>query len=141
MRKNLTSAALFVALAVLCVVGAARPDDARDKLVGDWSGESICVGDRPACHDEKVVYHVSKTAGKSDTVTIAADKIVDGKPDAMGELECKYDAEKRTLTCEFTRGRTHGVFELEVKGNVIEGHLFILPERTVGRRIKVSKDK
>lgn len=28
-------------------------------ITGDWSGESICVGEIGACKDEQVVYHIS----------------------------------------------------------------------------------
>src|SRR5918911_659020 len=50
------------------------------RLVGDWSGESVCVNKEkfPACHDEQVGYHVVVASGKTDTVTITADKIVNG---------------------------------------------------------------
>src|SRR5690349_21935334 len=53
------------------------------KLVGDWTGESICVNKEkfPACHDEQVVYHLVLASGKTDTVTLSADKIVNGKPE------------------------------------------------------------
>ena len=115
--------------------------DNREKLIGDWTGESICQGYHPACHDEKVVYHISKTPDKPDTVTLAADKIVDGKSELMGILEFKYDSEKGTLTNEFTRGNTHGLWELTVKGDTMEGTLIILPDKTIGRRVKVKKVK
>src|SRR5438477_9370336 len=47
-------------------------------LAGDWTGESICVGDNPSCHDEKIVYHISIDPTDPTKVKIAADKIVDG---------------------------------------------------------------
>src|SRR6185503_16292342 len=73
------------------------------KLVGDWVGESVCVNKEkfPACNDEHVVYHVVVASGKTDTVTITADKIVNGKPEAMGTFDFVYDARRRTLTSEF----------------------------------------
>ena len=113
------------------------------KLVGDWFGESICVNKEkfPACHDEQVVYHVVVASGKTDTVTIAADKIVNGKPQAMGTFDFVYDARKQTLTSEFKNDRVHIIFEFAVKGDLLEGTLSSLPERTLARRIKVKKDK
>jgi hypothetical protein len=72
-------------------------------------------------------------------VTIAADKIVNGKPEEMGVLECKYDSAKSTLTCEFTVNGTHGVFEFTVKGDEMDGTLKILPAGTLGRRIHVKR--
>src|SRR5437016_2301150 len=63
-------------------------------ITGDWTGESICAGNNPACHDEKVVYHISIDPSDSAKVKIAADKIVDGKPQPMGVIDLKYDAGK-----------------------------------------------
>jgi hypothetical protein len=111
------------------------------KLVGDWFGESICVNKEkfPACHDEQVVYHIVVASGKTDTVTISADKIVNGKPEAMGTFDFIYDAKRRTLTSEFKNERVHIIFEFTVKGDVLEGTLSHLPEKTVVRQIKVKK--
>ena len=122
-----------------------KPEGAQDgeisKLVGDWFGESICVNKEkfPACKDEQVVYHVALASGKKDTVTIAADKIVNGKPEAMGPFDFIYDARTRTLISEFKNDRVHIIFELAVKGDLLEGTLSSLPEKTLVRRIKVKK--
>ncbi|MBV8860050.1 MAG: hypothetical protein JOZ02_24175 [Acidobacteria bacterium] len=95
----------------------------------------------PACHDERVVYHVVLAPGRTDAVTIAADKIVNGKPEAMGTFDFVYDARRQTLTSEFKNERVHAIFELAVRGDLLEGTLSTLPERTLVRRIKVKKDK
>src|SRR2546423_3073604 len=97
-------------------------------LTGDWTGESICVGNNPSCHDEKVVYHISIDPSDSTKVKIAADKIVDGKPDPMGVIDLKYDAAGQTLTGELQNSRNHGVWEFSIKGNIIQGGLYILPD-------------
>lgn len=111
-----------------------------EDLIGDWRGESICVNKEkfPACKDEKVVYHIKKT-DKADTVTIAANKIVNGAEEEMGEIDFVFDKEKQTLKGEFQNQRYHGSFEFEVKDGVISGHLFDLPARTIVRDISVKK--
>lgn len=113
------------------------------QLAGDWSGESICVNKEkfPACHDEQVVYHIVVASGKTDAVTITADKIVNGKPEVMGTFDFGYDARRRTLTSELKNDRMHIIFELAVKGDILEGTLSTLPDRTLVRRIKLKKDK
>jgi hypothetical protein len=122
-----------------------KPAGAQDgeisKLVGDWFGESVCVNKEkfPSCNDEKVVYHVVVASGKTDTVTITAEKIVNGNSEPMGTFDFIYDARRRTLTSEFNNGRVHIIFELAVKGDLLEGTLSNLPERTLVRRIKVRK--
>lgn len=109
------------------------------KLLGDWIGESICTEKAgSACHDEKVIYHITKLA-EPDKVRLAADKIVNGKPEEMGVLDFTYDAEKGILSGEFRNARYHGLWEYTVKDNTMEGTLSLLPERTVVRRIKVKK--
>ena len=124
-----------------------RPNGAQgsevSKLVGNWSGESICVDKEkfPSCNDEQIVYRIVIANGKPNTVTVTADKIVNGKPETMGVLDFVYDAQKRMLTSEFKNSRVHVIFELAVQGSVLEGTLATLPERTLVRRIKVKKDE
>ena len=110
-------------------------------LTGDWTGESICFGNNPSCHDEKVVYHISIDTADSTKVKIAADKIVDGKPEWMGDVYLKYDPAKQTLTGDLESSRFHGVWEFSIKGNIIEGGLYILPDRATGRKIRVQKSE
>ena len=112
------------------------------ELVGKWSGESVCINKEkfPACNDEQVVYRIVVATGKSDAVTITADKVVNGKPETMGVFDFVYDTQKRMLTSEFKNSRVHLIFELAVKGDLLEGTLAALPDRTLIRRIKVKKD-
>jgi hypothetical protein len=150
LRRQLTVAVITIGIAVIGAsmfaigFGAQSSGSAADdgsKLVGDWTGESICVGNNPSCHDEKVIYHVSKSSTEANKYTIAADKIVDGKPEPMGILDFKYDGKKGTLVGEFQNSRYHGLWEYTVKGNVMEGTLSLLPDRTIVRRIKVKKEE
>ena len=135
--------AMIISAACLLMGGQGATIAARDAgsdLVGNWIGESICVGNRPACHDEQVIYRITKAPDASGNVTITADKIVNGKPELMGVLDFKYDSEKRTLVCDFTRGDTHGLWEFTVNGNTMEGTLMVLPDKTLVRRVKVKKE-
>lgn len=147
-RKRLTGG--VVVLAMLCAAlpsagGRATGRAQRfaadgSKLVGNWTGESLCVGNHPACHDEKVIYRITRPPDAKGIVSIAADKIVDGKPEPMGVLDLKYDGEKGTLVGEFTNARYHGLWEFTVKGDVMEGTLSLLPAKEIVRRVKVRKD-
>ena len=109
-------------------------------LAGDWSGESICVGETGACHDEQVVYHISVDAGDATKVKIAADKIVNGKPERMGDIILKYDSGKHTLIGDLVGPRYRGVWEFTVKENMIWGTLSLLPERRIVRQIRVTQN-
>ena len=128
-------------MAVLLSMPLSVAEGQTSSLAGDWTGESICVGNNPSCHDEQVVYHISVDQSDATKVKIAADKIVNGKPEWMGDIELKYDAAKQTLTGELQNARYRGVWEFTVKGNIIEGGLSILPERVIGRKIRVQKNE
>ena len=120
-------------------IGFSVAESQTVSLAGDWIGESICFGNNSSCHDEKVVYHISIDPTDATKVKIAADKIVDGKPEFMGDIFLKYDAAKQTLTGDLQSPRYRGVWEFTVKGNTIEGSLVILPDKTIGRRIRVTR--
>lgn len=153
---RVTNVAAFVLVAMLVMFGvilaSALPEFRRDarrdeqdsdslsKVLGDWEGESVCVDkNRPACRDELVIYHIVKKEGAHDTVTVAADKIVDGQPEQMYVLDLKYDDAGGTLKGEFNVNGTRGVFEYAVKGDEMNGTLKTLPSGTTARRIKVKR--
>ena len=104
-------------------------------LTGDWTGESICTGNNPSCHDEKVVYHISVDTSDSTKVKIAADKIVDGKLEPMGVIDLNYDADKQTLTGETQTATYRLLWEFIIRGNIMDGTLSVLPDKTIARRI------
>jgi hypothetical protein len=131
---------ILAASTLLTSSGGASPAGDGANLVGNWTGDSICVGPFPACRDEKVIYRIPKAPDAKGTVTITADKIVNGKPELMGVLDFKYDSAKNTLTCDFIRGNTHGLWEFSVKGDTMEGSLLVLPDKTLARRVKLKKE-
>ena len=130
-------------------VGAAG-DKTREKqssdismLVGNWVGESICADKQkfPGCNDEQVIYRVVKSADKANTVTITMDKLVNNKPDTMGVEDFVFDAQKRMLTTEYKNSRVHLIIEFAVKGDLMEGTVTALPDKSLVRRIKLKKEK
>jgi hypothetical protein len=123
--------------------GGVQGEDEVSKLVGRWSGESVCVNKEkfPACNDERVIYRVAAAPGKTDTLNITMDKLVNGKPETMAVFDFVYDGRSRTLSAEFTRNNRSGIWELALKGDLLEGTLSTLPDKTLVRRIKVKKDE
>lgn len=109
-----------------------------DFVVGTWTGTSTCVGNRPACKTETVVYRFVPLDGHPNQVRLYADKIIDGKRVPMGALVLEVD-EHQTLRGEFTRGQTHGEWSFAVMGKAMTGKLVILPERSVGRDVKARR--
>ena len=108
-------------------------------IFGTWKGESICVGNRPACKNEVVVYRFEAVAGKSGVVLQLADKIIAGKRVPMGKLEFRYDDSRGELTGEFRVGQTHGLWQFRVRGERLVGTLEVLPDRELARRVNVKR--
>jgi len=131
---------LVAGMAVCVCVARGQTEIGAAKLVGDWTGESICVGEIGSCHDETVVYHISLDASDLTKVKMRADKIVNGKPEWMGDIDLKYDAKNNTLTGDLTSPRYRGVWEFTVKEYIMWGTLSLLPEKRIVRQIRVTKN-
>ena len=65
-------------------------------LVGVWKGTSLCQIKNSQCHDENVVYHISKNSN-GDSYQIDASKIIDGKEDDMGTQNFSFNAQQKIL--------------------------------------------
>ena len=85
--KLLTLCLLFSAIAVA---------DDRQRLEGSWTGESLCAGVSPACHDEKVIYTFG-APDSSGSVNLSADGCVDGKRINMGSTKVHFDSLQKTV--------------------------------------------
>ncbi len=143
-QERLGFGRIVIAVAIVVIVvgvawynSASKAGAAEDvgRLVGNWSGDSVCVDRKSACQDEKVVYRISGYAGDPTRVKIQADKIVDGKPVTMGVEDYRIDHELGVLSHE----DEHGVWKITVNGNRLDGTM------TVGgapfRRLTLKKDE
>jgi hypothetical protein len=84
--------AIFLALAVV-TIGRAQ---GHTTLTGVWQGTSICQVKNSPCHDEVVVYYITKGATDS-SFNVVANKIVNGKEEDMGELHFIFDSKRSQL--------------------------------------------
>lgn len=147
LRRVSYSPWLALPLAVICWLGTlaalaspAPPEAAGlDFVVGTWTGTSTCVGDRPACKNETVVFRIVPVEGKARQVRMLGDKIVDGKRLPMGALLFDVDTERRAIRCEFKVQKTHGVWSFTVADDSMEGTLVVLPEGTKTRDVAVHR--
>ena len=103
---------------------------------GVWRGESKCMTDAPACHDEQVVYTIEPIPGDATQVTVRADKIVDGKSITMGVGPWTYDSKLQALSFE----PNHRLWDLRMHGDHIEGTL-TMPDHVVFRRMTLTRDR
>jgi len=46
----------------------------------------------------------------------------------MYKLNFQYNEARRTLSCEFAQGHTHGLWEYRIMGDTIEGTGIVLPD-------------
>jgi hypothetical protein len=100
-------------------------------VIGVWRGTSLCTVRPSPCNDEAVVYYFSGT--DSEHIAAAASKIIDGKEQDMGRLECRLAA-PRELVCPIERG----TFRYAVDGARMHGRLDLL-DGTRFRVIEVER--
>ncbi len=100
-------------------------------LVGTWKGTSICQVKNSSCHDETVVYHISKKIG-TDTFYINGNKIVNGAEQEMGILHFVYNQKTNQLT-----SAEHGTWVFNIQGATLEGTLVV--QGNLYRKIIVRK--
>jgi hypothetical protein len=103
-------------------------------LVGDWGGTSLCQVRPSACNDERVVFHFSNP--QANKITVAADKIVNGKMVNMGSGLWTYDQSARTLEWHIPQG----VWKLAVEGDLMGGTLSG-PDNVIFRKVHLRKSK
>jgi hypothetical protein len=110
----------------------AQKASADSLLIGVWKGTSICQVKSSPCHDEVVVYYISKAQG-IDTFTILANKIVNGIEEEMGTISCKFDKKNNQLIST----SYNSLWTFNVKGKDLDGTLIY--RGNLYRIIKVSK--
>jgi hypothetical protein len=124
-RRSISTIVLLLAAVAVFAAGG---------IDGKWRGTSICTIRDSPCHDEQVVYTVSKpdSAGKH---MIQMDKVVAGKQELMGTLNCVFDKAASTISCPMK----DKVWKFTVSGNNMTGTL-TLDDGRLYRNISVTKD-
>ena len=113
-----------------------KPASDIGAVIGDWHGTSLCLVKPSACHDEEALYHVRSAPEKPGKLEMQADKIVDGKPEMMGNADCSFDAAKSMLHCDLGRGYV----ELTLAGDHLDGAIF-RGDKTRWREVKLTRVK
>jgi hypothetical protein len=111
---------IHVVAFVGCALGPRLPAQAatRSDPVGTWRGTSLCLVKPSACHDEVVVYRITRTS-KRDSLSMDARKIVNGVEEEMGILGCELTTPAGPLTCTLPRG----AWSFTVRGDSLIGDL------------------
>jgi hypothetical protein len=109
---------------------AVRPDP-----VGTWRGTSLCQVRPSPCHDENVVYRITRiTTG--DSLTIDARKIVNAAEEEMGLLGCWLNAPSAQIRCSMP----NGVWHFTIRGDSLVGDLR-LPDGTKFRDVRTVRSR
>jgi hypothetical protein len=87
------------------------------------------------------VYEIGASPGKPNTVTVKADKVVNGKRESMGDLDFTHDAKSGSWTTEFENTRIHARWRLTVDGETMKGTMVLLPSGAAVRRMDLKKEK
>jgi hypothetical protein len=100
--------------------GQAQPGSASSDsaIVGTWKGNSICQVKNSPCHDEIVVYLISKGKG-IDSFNVRASKIVNSAEVNMGTMSCLLDRKRNQLKSS----EGSNILTLDIKGKTIDGTL------------------
>jgi len=127
--------AIVYSLLFLAVHSANAQNSTQDNsIIGIWKGTSICQVKNSPCHDEIVVYYISKVQG-IDTFNIVANKIVNGKEEDMGTLGCKLDkANNRLLSNSY-----NSLWTFNFKNDSLNGTLYA--RGSLYRIIKLKKQQ
>ena len=121
MNKSGLRGTRVVAMAAACLLarGAfAQAAQAAPNPVGVWRGKSVCLVRPSACHDEVVVYRITRLNG-SDSLSVSARKVVNGREEEMGVLGCRLATSGARFTCTIP----HGVWDFTVHGESLVGEL------------------
>jgi hypothetical protein len=134
-----------IALLLLLMLTASKPVDpvsAEKKAApfkGTWAGKSTCVGDRPACKNETVVYRFVPFPAAPWQLRLLGDKIIEGKRVPMGAFLFQYDEATHALRSEFKVGTTHGVWSFTAEGDSLRGELIVLPNGDKARDVRAHR--
>ena len=128
---------MFALSAILQHFAGYAQQTTSDKIEGIWKGTSLCQVKPSACHDENVVYHISKKS--ANVYTIQANKIVNGAEVDMGTFDSVvYNETKQTLTFTMKdrQGRSN-VWLFKLDGMQMHGTL--TQETTLFRIVELKK--
>jgi hypothetical protein len=126
---------LFSALAFHSDAQTGKVTPAADSLFyGTWKGTSLCQVKNSPCHDETVVYYISKT-NKENILEMNANKIVNGEEVEMGKIQFRFDKETEQI---ISISQPNAIWTFKRKGNTLEGTLYY--NNALYRIIKATKE-
>jgi hypothetical protein len=105
-------------------------------VIATWQGTSTCAVPDSSCADEQALYRVKPDKKDPDKLTTEEFKMINNRPEFVGDLSCTYAGDEKVLTCY---GAKHDVWRFQVSGNTMDGTLTVGKDKTVYRRISLTK--
>src|SRR2546423_8551750 len=126
----------IVAIALAWVSTSAQ----QVEIIGSWRGTSLCVDKAhfPSCHDEQVIYDIRPKGSSADTVTLRADKVVNGVREFMGEFDFSREPDSAWVA-KYENPRVRIRIVLRVHGSQMTGVMTNEPSARRIREITVSR--
>jgi hypothetical protein len=106
---------------------------------GEWRGDSTCTIKDSPCHDEIVVYEIRRGT-QPNIYTLKASKIVSGKREFMGTLDCTYESSTHVLSCK-AQDNPNGTWMFQISGGKQMQGTLVLEDKRLYRRISVARTK
>ena len=126
----------FFAITLVLARGALAQSPAPPpNPLGVWRGTSICLVRPSPCNDEIAVYRITR-ANAGNGLSVDARKIVKGKEEEMGVLDCSFAGLAAQITCKMP----NGVWRFTIRGDSLVGDLR-LPDNTKYREVRASRSQ
>ncbi len=168
-RSSFIRVVFIAAFAGVCLFNQAKPASAQtshkyrallEAASGTFAGESMCVGNRPDCKNEKVVYVVEPTGRDTSEILVTSDLLQGDVRVPVFRQKLNYDQKIDYFNGRFLTARDL-VRDTEVAGtrasagtgfvytititnsgpNILEGTISLTDSNTVVRRLKLKRVK
>ena len=120
-----------IKLFILCTAAGQGSYDTL--LIGIWKGTSLCQIKSSPCHDEQVVYHISK-GDHANEFKVLMNKVIQGVEEEMGTLVGTFSGNQRELICS---PKPNSIWRFKLTNQKLEGTLYYNKE--LYRIISVTK--
>jgi hypothetical protein len=118
MRIKVIFSFAVITLSILCTAAGQGSYDSL--ITGVWKGTSLCQIKNSSCHDEQVVYHISK-GDHANEFKVLANKVIQGTEEDMGILIFTFNANQKELTCS---PRPNTTWKFKLSSQKMEGTLY-----------------
>jgi hypothetical protein len=135
MRRAVRTAVVFAIAFVLAHDAFAQSPASPPNPLGVWRGTSTCLVRPSPCKDEIAVYRITR-ANAGDGLSLDGRKVVKGKEEEMGVLDCSFAAPAAQITCTIP----NGVWRFTIRGDSLVGELR-LRDNTKARDVRTARSR